>query len=387
MSTVRTIGVGVVGAGWMGQAHARAYLRVPHHYPELPMRPVLVALAEPTEVLREDAASRYGFATSYGGWRELVADPAVEVVSVATPPFLHAEIGEAVARAGKHLWIEKPVGLSLADAQRVAEAVAAGGGVSRVGYNYRHLPAVVKARALIASGKVGRVTHARFRMLTDYAAHPLGALSWRFEAERGGDGVIGDLLSHGADLVRHLLGEVDRLVADTAVLIPERPLPTGTGSHYDVAEEGPRGSVENPDYAACLLRTVTDVPVFLEASRVAVGDQNNYGFEVRGTKGLLMWDFRRPAELRVSSGDGYTNQPITTMLAGPGDGAYARFQPGAGIAMSFDDTKVIECAGLLAAVSSPSAAPDAGATIQDGVAAARLMATIRDAGQPDWRRV
>ena len=241
-------------------------------------------------------------------------------------------------------------GVALRRPERIAAAVVEGGGASRVGYNYRHLPAVVKARALIASGGIGRVTHARFRMLTDYAAHPRGSLTWRFEAERGGDGVIGDLLSHGANLVRHLLGEVDRLVADTAVLIPERPLPTGAGSHYDVSEGGQLGRVENPDYAACLLRTVTEVPVFLEASRVAVGDQNNYGFEVRGTQGLLMWDFRRPGELQVSSGDGYANQPVTTLLAGPGDGDYARFQPGAGITMSFDDTKVIECAGLLAAV-------------------------------------
>lgn len=387
MGNVRQVGVGIVGAGWMGQTHARAYLRVPHHYPDLQVRPVLAALAEPVDALREDAAARYGFTTAYAGWEELLADPAVHVVSVATPPFLHAEIGEAVARAGKHLWIEKPLGLSLPDAERIAAAVAEGGGHSRVGYNYRHLPAVVKARALIATGGVGRVTHARFRMLTDYAAHPLGTLSWRFEAERGGDGVIGDLLSHGVDLVRHLLGEVDRLVADTAVLIPERPLATGAGSHYDVGQGGPVGSVENPDYAACLLRTVADVPVFLEASRVAVGDQNNYGFEVRGTQGLVMWDFRRPGELQVSSGDSYANQPVTTMLAGPDDGDYARFQPGAGISMSFDDTKVIECAGLLAAVASPSAAPDAGATVHDGVAAARLMAAIRDAGEPAWRWV
>lgn len=371
----------------MGQAHARAFLRVPHHYPDLPIRPVLAALAEPVEALREDAAARYGFTTAYAGWQELLADPAVQVVSVATPPFLHAEIGEAVGRAGKHLWIEKPVGLSLADAQRIATAIVDGGGVSRVGYNYRHLPAVVKARALIASGAIGRVTHARFRMLTDYAAHPLGSLSWRFEVERGGDGVIGDLLSHGADLVRHLLGEVDRLVADTTVLISERPLPDGAGSHYELGGEGPLGRVENPDYAACMMRTVDEVPVFLEASRVAVGDQNNYGFEVRGTRGLLMWDFRRPGELQVSSGDTYANQPVTTMLAGPGDGDYARFQPGAGIAMSFDDTKVIEGAGLLAAVASPSAAPDAGATIHDGVAAAGIMAAIREAGEPPWRRV
>lgn len=379
------IGVGVVGAGWMGHVHARAYARVPHHYPDLPLRPVLVALADPVEGLRLDAVARYGFATSCAGWEELVADPAVQVVSVATPPFLHAEIGEAVARAGKHLWLEKPAGLSLDDTQRVASAVASAGVVARVGYNYRFVPAVVRARELIAREGIGRVTHARFRMLTDYAAHPLGPLSWRYQAERGGDGVIGDLLSHGFDLVRYLLGDVDRLVADTSVLIPERPLATGAGSHYDVVEGGPLGPVENPDYAACLLRTVADVPVFLEGTRVGVGDQNNYGFEIRGTTGLVAWDFRRPGELVVSSGGTYGNQPLTTSLAGPGDGDYDRFQPGAGIALGFDDLKVIECAGLLRVIAGGP--PDDGATVGDAVAAARLMAALRAGAPPAWTRV
>ena len=379
------IGVGVIGAGWMGHVHSRSYARVPHHYPELALRPVLAAVADPVEPLRADAADRYGFATSYAGWQDLVADPAVSVVSVATPPFLHAEIGEAVARAGKHLWIEKPVGLSLEETERVARAVTDNGVVARVGYNYRFVPAVVKARALIAHGTIGRVTHARFRMLTDYAAHPLGPLSWRYETERGGDGVIGDLLSHGLDLVRHLLGEVDRILADTAVLIPERPLATGTGGHYEIAEGGPVGTVQNPDYASCLLRTVTDVPVFVEGSRAGVGDQNNYGFEIRGTSGLLAWDFRRPGELVVSSGGTFANQPLTTMLAGPGDGDYGRFQPGAGISLGFDDLKVIECAGLLGEIAGGQ--PDDGATIGDGVAASRLMAALRDAAPPAWHHV
>jgi predicted dehydrogenase len=309
----------------------------------------------------------------------------VQVLCVATPPFLQVEFGEAVARAGKHLWLEKPAGISLADTQRVASAVRSAGVVARVGYNYRFVPAVARARELIAREEIGRVTHARFRMLTDYAAHPLGPLSWRYQAERGGDGVIGDLLSHGFDLVRHLLGDVDRLVADTSVLIPERPLATGAGSHYDVVEGGPVGAVENPDYAACLLRTVADVSVFLEGTRVGVGDQNNYGFEIRGTTGQVAWDFRRPGELVVSSGGSYGNQPLTTSLAGPGDGDYARFQPGAGIALGFDDLKVIECADLLGVVAGgPSGG---GATVADAVAAARLMAALSAGAPPAWTPV
>lgn len=379
-----TIGVAVVGAGWMGHTHARAYLRLPHHYPELVLRPRLVAVAEPAPDLRADAASRYGFASTYEDWRSVVEDPAVDVVSVTTPSFLHAEIGTAVARAGKHLWIEKPVGNTLAETEQVARAVAASDVVARVGFNYRQLPAVIRARRLVRAGAIGEVSHARFRLLTDYAAHPLSPLSWRFQTARGGDGVIGDLLSHGIDLVRYLVGDVARVAADRAIVIPERPVATAQAGHYTVSEGGALAAVENLDYASCLLRTSTGVPVFLEGSRVAVGDQNNYGFEIRGTRGLVGWDFRRPGELWVSAGDSYANQPVVHHAVGPGDGDYARFQPGAGIPLGFDDTKVIECAALLRAVASTRAGEPAGpgpeetgATLEDAVAAARVMEVIR----------
>ena len=140
-----------------------------------------------------------------------------------------------MAAAGKHLWIEKPVGLCTADAAAVADAVAAAGVQSTVGFNYRNAPAVQHARELISSGAIGTVTHARFRLFSDYAAHPQGALSWRFERARGGAGVLGDLVSHGADLARYLLGEIESLVADTATFIEQRPEPSGTGSHYALA--------------------------------------------------------------------------------------------------------------------------------------------------------
>jgi predicted dehydrogenase len=377
---VTTVNIGVVGAGWMGHAHSRSYLRVPHHYPDLPVRPRLLAVAEPADSLRLDAVSRYGFETAHSDWRPLVDDPRIDVISVATPTFLHAEIGEAVARAGKHLWIEKPVGLSATETRSVASAVATAGVVGRVGFNYRHAPAVVRARGLIRTGAIGRVTHARFRLLTDYAAHPGGVLSWRFEAERGGDGVVGDLVSHGVDLVRYLLGEVDSVVADGAVFIATRPLATGTGSHYEVAAGGPRAAVENLDYLSCLMRTSDGVAVQLESSRTAVGDQNNYGFEVRGTHGSVSWDFRRLGELVVSTGEDYQNQPVTTTMAGPGDGDYGRFQPGAGIAMGYDDLKVVECADLLSTVAGGSGTGLA-ATVEDAVAAADVMSALKTSEQ------
>ena len=108
---------------------------------------------------------------------------------MTAPNFLHREIGVAVAEAGKHLWIEKPVGLTADDAVAVRDAVHASGVVSCVGFNYRNVPAVARARRIVESGQIGVPTHARVQLLTDYAAHPGSPLSWRYAVDRGGHGV------------------------------------------------------------------------------------------------------------------------------------------------------------------------------------------------------
>ncbi|MET8696031.1 Gfo/Idh/MocA family oxidoreductase [Streptomyces bauhiniae] len=367
---VDALGVAVVGFGWMGRVHTRAYARLPHHYPRLPLRPELVTVAEEVPGLAEEAAAQYGFATATRDWREVAADPRVRAVSITAPNFLHREIGVAMAEAGKHLWIEKPVGLSGADARAVADAAAAAGVQAAVGFNYRNAPAVESARELIASGGIGRITHARVRLLSDYAAHPDGALTWRYERGRGGSGVLGDLASHGADLAYFLLGDIASLAADTAVFVPERARPTGATAGHTLATGGARGPVENEDYVSCLLRFASGARGVLEACRVSVGEQNNYGFEVHGTEGAVSWDFRRMNELRVSRGGLYQDQPVSTVYVGPGDGEFAAFQPGAANAMGYDDLKVIEAYRFLRSVAEGK---PYGATLADAVRAAGVL--------------
>jgi predicted dehydrogenase len=378
------LGVGVVGAGWMGHVHARAYARLPHHYPELPVTPQMVAVADPVAKSAADFQRRYGARRTYADWSALVEDPEIAVVSVTAPNALHREIGVAVADAGKHLWIEKPVGLEPDDARAVADAVAKAGVQATVGFNYRNAPAVARARDLIASGAIGTPTHARVYLFTDYAAHPAGALSWRFTIAEGGHGVLGDLTSHGVDLARYLLGDLERLMADTAVFIPRRPVATPGASHYAVVEDSAAetGPVENEDYVCALVRTRGQVRVIVESSRIAVGDQNAYGFSVHGTKGQVSWDFRRMSELSVSFGENYQTQPATTLYAGPGDGEYAAFQPGAGIAMGYDDLKVIEAAAFVRSILDGTAH---GPTLDDAVRSAEALdAMVRSAETGAW---
>jgi predicted dehydrogenase len=381
----RPVGVAVAGFGWMGRVHTQAYARVLHHFPELPLEPELVAVADEAPGRAEQAAAQFGFATATRDWRDLAADPRVQAVSITAPNFLHREIGVAMAQAGRHIWIEKPVGLSSDDARAVADAVQQAGVQGTVGFNYRNAPAVQAARELVRGGRLGSITHARFRLFSDYAAHPEGALTWRYERARGGSGVLGDLAAHGVDLVWYLLGAVDSLVADAAIFLPERARPAAATAGHVRAAGGEPGRVENEDYVSSLLRLASGARVVLEASRVAVGEQNNYGFEIHGTKGAVFWDFRRMNELGTSLGNDYQDQPVSTVHVGPGHGAYAAFQPGAALAMGFDDLKVIEACNFLRSIAKGT---PHGTTLRDAVrSAATLDAMAASAASGTWVEV
>jgi predicted dehydrogenase len=197
--------------------------------------------------------------------------------------------------------------------------------------------------------------------------------------------VLGDLASHGVDLARHLLGEIDALIADTAIFVPERARPAGATAGHARAAGGVPGPVENEDFVSCLLRFTSGARGVLEACRVSVGEQNNYGFEVHGTRGVVMWDFRRMGELGVSTGTNYQDQPVSTVFVGPGNGEYAAFQPGAASAMSYDDLKVIEAYNFLRSVTEGGAY---GATLDDAVRSAEALdAMTASAERGTWVRL
>ncbi|QNN54843.1 Gfo/Idh/MocA family oxidoreductase [Nocardioides mesophilus] len=361
----------------MGQVHSRAWARLPHHYPAAALRPRLVAVAEPDAGRRDEAVSGYGFLAADADWRRVLERDDVDVVSVCGPNFVHREIGTAVAASGRHLWIEKPAGRNLEDTEAIAAAVRAAGVRSAVGFNYRNAPAVEVARELVGAGRLGEVESVEVRMLADYSAHPDGVLSWRFDPALAGTGVLGDLASHGFDLALYVAGgstgPITELVADQATFVAQRPLAGGAVSHFARGGDGPRGPVGNEDHAAALLRFGSGARGHLVASRVAVGEQCGYGFEVRGTAGALAWDFRRMGELRVCLDQDFQDAAWTTRFIAPGDGELGAFQPGAGVAMGYDDLKVVEAHRLVESIGTGT---PVGATIEDAVRTARLVAAM-----------
>ena len=371
--------VGIVGWGWMGQVHARAYSRLLQHYPETPLRPVLAAVADNASDERLNAAANtFGFEAAHSDWRDLIARDDIDAVSVTGPNFIHRDVAVAAAESGKHLWVEKPAGRTAAETRAICDAVRANAVQSAAGFNYRNVPAVESARQLIADGRLGRINHVLIRLLADYAAHPEGALTWRFKTEWSGSGVLGDLASHGVDLGRYIVGEITDLVCDDAIFVTQRPQASMAASHFSRATGGPKGDVENEDYIAALLRFQGGARGILESSRASVGEQCSYGIEVHGVRGALSWDFRRMGELQLCLDQDYQNASFLTRYMAPEDGEFARFQPGSGIAMGYDDLKVVEAYRL---VQSIATGEPQGATVEDALRAAEIIEAMAESAR------
>jgi predicted dehydrogenase len=349
----RRIGIGVVGFGWMGQAHSRSFARVPTLFAERSAEPVLVACADSVAARREQAVTDFGFRDALADWRAAVEHPDVDVVVVTAPNMLHVEVVEAACAAGKHVFCEKPVGGTPEQTARAAAAAREAGVVSGVGYNYRFAPLVRHARRLIASGRIGTVSAYRGRFFSMYGSDPLGLLSWRFLQDEAGYGASSDLLSHAIDLSHALVGPIRRLVGTRATTIPERPLPVpGEGTHYGLGSPGdPTGEVTNEDYAAMLVEFETGAVGTFEASRVLVGPESEMAFDVYGTKGALGWSLERLNELRVYAASGEPESGYTTVLGGERFPPHGVFAPGSGIGIGFEDLIAIEDFEFLEAVA------------------------------------
>ena len=164
--------------------------------------------------------------------------------------------------------------------------------------------------------------------------------------------MVGDLLSHGIDLAQFVLGtRVTEVTAMTDTFITSRPIPLGVGvGHAAVAVSDERRDVENEDYVAALARTESGAVVTLESSRVAMGPRAEYVVEVYGTGGSVRWCFEHPQHLQVLIAGEGSHRGYMSVMSDAGHGDFARFQPGPGQTMSFDDSKVIEAKLFLESV-------------------------------------
>jgi predicted dehydrogenase len=315
----RRIGVGVIGFGWLGQAHSRSLLRIPTLFEHRTFDPVLVACSDALPARVDQAMTSFAFERASVDWRAVVEDPDVEVVFIAAPNMVHVELIEAVAKAGKAVFCEKPVGGTPEHVIRAARAAREAKLLSGVGYNYRG------------------------RFFSMYGADPLGVNSWRFQLEAGGYGATSDLLSHAVDLAHMLLGPITRVTGTLETFIKERPAPVDGASHYGRGKpDDPRQAVTNEDYASMLCEFACGARGTFEASRTIVGPESQMAFDVYGTRGAVGWNFERLNELRVYRASEDRASGYTNVLGGERFAHHGVFVPGSGNPIGFEDLVTIE---------------------------------------------
>ena len=343
------LGVALIGTGFMGKCHAMAWRNVATVFGGA--HPRLEVLCDTPADKARAFAGRFGFARASDDWRATVADPAVDVVSITAPNGLHRPMAEAALRAGKHVWLEKPMALTLDDARAMAATAAAHPGqVTILGYNYLRSPAFQAARALVEGGAIGRPLSFRGVYDEDYSADPGLPWSWRMTHAEGGLGALGDLGCHLVSQMVALMGPVAEVTAMTQIAVAERAAP-----------DGPK-RVENEDSALALIRFTSGAQGSFVTSRVARGRKCRLQWEVHGSEGTLVFDQENMNELWVHRAG---EAGFTRHLTGPDQPDFAAFCPAPGHNFGFNEQKVIEARDLCRAIAGGQAAgPDLAAGLE-----------------------
>ncbi|MFF5636985.1 Gfo/Idh/MocA family protein [Streptomyces sp. NPDC012825] len=369
------LGIGLIGYAFMGAAHSQGWRTAGRAF-DLPLRPVLAAVAGRDPVAVRAAAARHGWAAAETDWRALIARDDVHLVDVCTPGDSHAEIAVAALEAGKHVLCEKPLANSVAEAEAMAaaaEAAAARGQIAMVGFNYRRVPALAHARRLVAEGRLGALRHVRVTYLQDWLVDPGFPLTWRLERERAGSGALGDLGAHIVDLAQYLAGEpLVGVSALTETFVRERPLPAGPRASGGRG----RGPVTVDDAAVFTGRLASGALATFEASRMAPGRKNALRLEIDGEHGSLAFDLERLNELSFHD---HTEPAVTAgfrriLVTEPGHPYLEGWWP-PGHTLGYEHTFVHQARDLVHAVATGTApAP----SFADGLQVQRVLAAVEE---------
>ena len=275
--------IGLIGYGFMGRAHSNAFAKVGNFF-DSEYTLVRQAVCARNEDAVSQFAARWGYASIETDWRKLIARDDIDVVDIAVPNNLHAEMAIAAAKAGKMILCEKPLGFNVKDAEKMVAAVEKAKVPNMVWYNYRRCPAVVMARQLIDEGRLGRIFHYRANFLQDWTINADlpqgGAALWRLDAKAAGSGVTGDLLAHCIDTALWLNSGIKDGNAMTETFIKERK--------HQLTGKMEKVSID--DACAFLCHFNNGSLGLFESTRYARGHKALYTLEINGEHASIKWD-------------------------------------------------------------------------------------------------
>lgn len=358
----RTLRTALIGQGFMGKAHSNAYHQVGHFF-DLPCRFERVVLCGRDPAKLATMASTWDWKETSTDWRAVVARPDIDVVDVALPNHLHAEVAIAAAEAGKIVFCEKPLANSVEQAE--AMVAAARKVPTMVWHNYRRVPAIQFASRLIGEGRIGQVFHYRGQYLQEWGNDPTRPPNWKTDKAQAGSGVVGDLLSHSLDTALFLNGPITLLSAMTHTFAKGR---------------------EIDDAVNVMVRFANGSIGTFESSRYATGCRNRNAFEIHGSKGMLHFDLEDMNRLDFHDATDPRNlqaaRPL--LVTGPDHPYWTNFWKPAHV-IGYEHTFISALADF---VRSLEAGETFHPNFTDGLSVQRLIQAIqKSAGSGTWETV
>ncbi|WP_198144852.1 Gfo/Idh/MocA family protein [Pseudorhodobacter aquimaris] len=361
------IGIGILGGGYMGKAHAVAMSAVGAVF-NTKLRPRLEMVCASTPQSAERYRAAYGFARPTDDWKALVHDPKVEAIIIASPQETHRDVAEAAFALGKPVFCEKPLGASLDDSRAMVAAAEAAGVANMVGFNYIRTPASQFARQLITDGAIGDVTWFRGEHTEDFYADPNAPATWRTTGEA--NGTMGDLAPHMINGALALLGPIARVNATVETVHTTRP----------------GGEVTNDDHAQMMCRFENGAMGQMYFSRIATGRKMGYAYEISGTKGAIRFDQEDQNAIWLYRMEGpEATRGFTKILTGPAHPDYEPFCQGPGHGTGYQDQIIIESRDFLAAIETNK---PVWPTFRDGMEVNRVIAAAMASSRSEiWQDI
>jgi len=376
---MKNLNIGIIGYGFMGRAHSNAFRKVGNFFPGLPTIVLKAACGR-------DAAKTRAFAETWGyesietDWKKLIARPDIDLIDIAAPNNVHAEIAIAAAKAGKMVLCEKPLAMNAAEGARMVKAVESAKVPNMVWYNYRRIPAVTLAKQLIDEGRLGKIFHYRAKFLQDWTISsevPQGGPgTWRLDVAVAGSGVTGDLLAHCIDTALWLNGGIDKVTAMTETFVKQR-------KH---ALTGKNQKVGIDDASAFLARFKNGSLATFEATRYARGHKALYTFEINGEHASIFWDLHDLHRLQwFDHRDPGNVRGWRSIHVSDGDQPYMKNWWVPGLQIGYEHSFVHQVADFLQGLKDGKpAAP----TFRDGLATDFVTdAVLKSAKSQRWEKV
>jgi predicted dehydrogenase len=330
---MKTVKIGLIGAGFMGRTHTVAYKNVVNIFGD-DYVPELVAVADIAEENAKNLAAKYGYKRWSNDWKSIVRDSGIDLVDITTPNVSHCPIAIEAAKNGKSIYCEKPLAMDAREAAEATRIVEEAGVITSVGFNYIRNPIQSYVKELIASGNLGAVVNFRGAFDQDFYNDRQQKHEWRMLKSASASGALGDLASHTISLSQYLVGDIAKVCGITKIIVDKRPDPKKPFIMLPV---------ENDDIVQFMFVYKNGALGTIFSNRLAAGRKMSLGYEIQMTDGCIVYNQERQNEIQIyRHDDNKRERGFKTVLVSPGHGDYDKFYGGAGIGLGYADQKIIE---------------------------------------------